>query len=78
MNKTLLTVNELSKKIKFSSGYITSTLKNTVFLEGVHYVMPFGRKKTFYIWEAIEKTMFESNTKSENIIPMSKGGICNG
>lgn len=51
MNKTLLTADELAERIKFSAAYINHGLKNTVFLEGTHYIRPFGGRKVFYeLW----------------------------
>ena len=45
MNKTLLTADELAERIKFSAAYINHGLKNTVFLEGTHYIRPLGGRK---------------------------------
>ncbi|HHQ4588660.1 TPA: hypothetical protein ACSP19_002049 [Aeromonas veronii] len=79
MNKTLLTANELSKRIKFSPAYINHGLKNTVFLEGTHYIRPFGGRKVFYIWEAVEQEMFKKTTvRPLALIPMANGGVCHG
>ena len=78
MNNTLLTANELAKRIKFSSAYISHGLKDTVFLEGIHYIRPFGGRKVFYIWEAVEQEMFKVTVRPPMVIPMAKGGTCRG
>ncbi|QDF67099.1 hypothetical protein FJQ87_10615 [Shewanella sp. SNU WT4] len=78
MQQTLLNAKELSQRIKFSPGYINHVLKDSVFFEGVHYIKPFGGRKIFYIWEAIELELFRKNQQKKLIIPMAKGGICNG
>lgn len=78
MNNTLLTANELAKRIKFSSAYISHGLKDTVFLEGIHYIRPFGGRKIFYIWEAVEQEMYKVTVRPPIAIPMAKGGTCRG
>ena len=78
MNKTLLTADELAERIKFSASYINHGLKNTVFLEGIHYIRPFGGRKVFYIWEAVEQEMFKVTVRPPMVIPMAKGGTCRG
>jgi hypothetical protein len=47
MNKsqTYLTTDELSKLIKYDSRTIRERLKDSVLLEGVHYIRPFGGRK---------------------------------
>ena len=78
MNKTLLTADELAERIKFSAAYINHGLKNTVFLEGIHYIRPFGGRKVFYILEAVEQEMFKVTVRPPMVIPMAKGGTCRG
>ena len=56
---TYLTTRELADRIKYKAPVINSTLKDSVLLEGVHYVRPFGRRKILYLWEAVERTMIE-------------------
>jgi len=57
---TYLTTNELSKKIKYEPRTIRVQLKDSVLLEGVHYIRPFGGRKILYIWEEVETTMLKS------------------
>ncbi|BCE02806.1 hypothetical protein [Marinicellulosiphila megalodicopiae] len=64
---TYLTTNELSEKIKYEPRTIRSTLKDSVLIEGVHYIRPFGGRKTLYIWEKVEETMLAGNTVSDLI-----------
>ena len=78
MNQTLLNAKELSQRIKFSAPYINHALKDHVFFEGIHYIKPFGGRKVFYIWEAIEKELFKPSVPNIFVIPMAKGGICHG
>ena len=49
-----LTTDELSTRIKYDARYIRERLTKRVFLEGVHFVRPFGGRKILFIWEAIE------------------------
>ena len=54
---TYLTTTELSERIKDTPRTIREQLKDSVLLEGVHYIRPFGGRKTLYIWERIESDM---------------------
>jgi hypothetical protein len=77
MNVTYLTTEELSARIKYDPRTIRQRLKDSVLLEGKHYIRPFGRRKILYLWEAVEEEMF--NGLSDTIaIPMSNGETCNG
>lgn len=60
MNNTYLTTDELSARIKYDVRTIRNQLKDSVLLEGVHYVRPFGGRKILYVWEKIEQDMFKS------------------
>ncbi|HRK39827.1 MAG TPA: hypothetical protein PK347_15740 [Burkholderiaceae bacterium] len=72
---TYLTTDELSKLIKYDSRTIRDRLKDSVLLEGRHYIRPFGGRKTLYIWEAIEKDMaMHSSAHGMVGIPLVKGG----
>jgi hypothetical protein len=74
---TYLTTDELSSKIKYDSRTIRESLKDSVLLEGVHYIRPFGGRKILYIWESIEADMARMTAKSF-AIPMANGGVCHG
>ena len=60
MNNTYLTTEELSERIKYDARTIRQSLKDSVLLEGKHYIRPFGGRKILYIWEVIEKDMLKS------------------
>ena len=45
MTATYLTTEELSERIKYDSRTIRTRLKDSVLLEGVHYIRPFEYKK---------------------------------
>lgn len=60
MSQTYLTTEELSKRIKYDPRTIRERLKDSVLLEGIHYVRPFGGRKILYIWEKIEKDMVKA------------------
>ena len=57
MSRTYLTTRELSDRIKYEPRTIRDCLKDSVLLEGVHYIRPFGGRKILYIWEQIETDM---------------------
>ncbi len=79
-DSTYLTTDELAVKIKYDARTIRERLKDSVLLEGTHYIRPFGGRKILYIWEAIQRDMkAPSNTRSAGMsaIPMANGGFLN-
>lgn len=77
MSQTYLTTDELSARIKYDARTIRERLKDSVLLEGIHYIRPFGGRKILYIWEKIETDM--GGTYSQAFaIPMANGGVCHG
>lgn len=77
MNNTYLTTDELSARIKYDPRTIRERLKDSVLLEGKHYFRPFGGRKILYIWETIQRDMFETANDTLSI-PMANGGIGRG
>lgn len=77
MDLTYLTTDELSARMKYDARTIRERLKDSVLLEGRHYVRPFGGRKILYIWENIEQDMFVSR-ESRLAIPMANGDVCHG
>ena len=77
MVQTYLTTDELSAVIKYDPRTIRERLKDSVLLEGVHYIRPFGGRKILYIWERIEEDMAKATNKVL-AIPMANGGVCHG
>lgn len=73
MSSTYLTTAELSSRIKYDERTIRERLKDSVLLEGRHYLRPFGGRKILYIWEAIEQDMLGTPADSAPI-PMANGG----
>jgi hypothetical protein len=76
MTQTYLTTEELSARIKYDTRTIRERLKDSVLLEGVHYVRPFGGRKILYVWEAIERDMRVSVDRLA--IPMANGSVAHG
>lgn len=60
MSLTYLTTAELAERIKYDARTIRNQLKDSVLLEGIHYVRPFGGRKILYLWEKIETDMFKA------------------
>lgn len=77
MSHTYLTTEELSSLIKYDPRTIRERLKDSVLLEGVHYIRPFGGRKILYIWERIEEDMGHAVAPVFSI-PMANGGVCHG
>ena len=57
MNLTYLTTKELSKRIHYNERTIRNQLKDSVLIEGIHYIRPFGGRKILFVWERIEEDM---------------------
>ncbi|GAA6186655.1 hypothetical protein [Aliiglaciecola sp. NS0011-25] len=77
MTQTYLTTSELAKLIKYDVRTIRERLKDSVLIEGKHYIRPFGGRKILYVWEAIQTDMKQFSCHSM-AIPMSSGGITHG
>jgi len=75
---TYLTTNELSARIKYDSRTIRDRLKDSVLLEGRHYIRPFGGRKTLYLWETIEADMGLVSAAGSLGIPLASGGALRG
>jgi len=89
MNQTYLTTEQLSERIHYDTRTIRNRLKDSVLLEGVHYIRPFGGRKLLFIWEAIQRDIGKasltlapatpvSTLTRAGLIPMANGGIANG
>ena len=76
----LLTTEELAARIKYDSRTIRERLKDSVLLEGVHYIRPFGGRKILYVWETISRDMRKvavTSAAARNAIPMANGRVLN-
>lgn len=73
-----LTTEELSARIKYDTRTIRERLKDSVLLEGVHYIRPFGGRKILYLWDRIEADMYGASLSSGLSIPMANGSVCHG
>ena len=78
MEQTYLTTDELSAKIKYVVRTIRERLKDSVLLEGTHYVRPFGGRKILYLWENIERDMHRVAGIDRPAIPMANGAVAHG
>lgn len=76
--QTYMTTEELANRLRYDPRYIRSALKDAVFIEGIHYIRPFGRRRVLYIWEQIEKDMVKASQEQADVIPMARGGVFNG
>lgn len=70
MSYTYLTTQELSELIKYNPRTIRNDLKDTVLIEGIHYIRPFGGRKILYVWEEIEKDMRTGVASSINAMAL--------
>jgi hypothetical protein len=78
MSATYLTTEQLSERIHYDVRTIRNRLKDSVLLEGVHYIRPFGGRKLLFLWEAIERDIHTSSSIHVPLIPMANGGVAHG
>lgn len=76
--QTFLTTEELAQRIKYDIRTIRERLKDSVLIEGQHYIRPFGGRKLLFIWERIEQDMGLASAAGALSIPMANGGVCHG
>ena len=74
MSTTYLTTEQLAERIHYDTRTIRNRLKDSVLLEGVHYIRPFGGRKLLFIWEAIEQEMPRVSLERGPLIPLASGG----
>ena len=55
MDCTFLTTEELASRIKYDARTIRQQLKDSVLIEGTHYIRPFGRRKSFIFGKLFRK-----------------------
>lgn len=68
MQNTYLTTEELSSRIKYEPRTIRNCLKDSVLIEGIHYLRPFGGRKILYIWEKVEAEMLSNSSLMQKAI----------
>lgn len=78
MQSELLTTDELSARIKYDVRTIRERLKDSVLLEGVHYIRPFGGRKILFVWDQIAADMAKPSAAHAVGIPMANGGVLHG
>ncbi len=78
MSATYLTTEQLSERIHYDVRTIRDRLKDSVLLEGIHYIRPFGGRKLLFVWEAIEKDISVASSARAPVIPMANGGLAHG
>lgn len=78
MSATYLTTEQLSERIHYDVRTIRDRLKDSVLLEGVHYIRPFGGRKLLFLWEAIERDIVKTSAARAPLIPMANGGMAHG
>lgn len=67
-----LTTEELAKLIKYDARTIRNRLKDSVLLEGVHYIRPFGRRKILFLREAIERDIGAYGPDNNDLHPRNE------
>jgi hypothetical protein len=78
MMQTYLTTEQLATRIHYDVRTIRDRLKDSVLLEGVHYIRPFGGRKLLFLWEVIERDIHTASAVHAPIIPMANGGLAHG
>ena len=57
MQDEYITTQQLAERINYDERTIRESWKDSVLLEGVHYIRPFGGRKILFLWSAIERDM---------------------
>ncbi|MBJ9724912.1 hypothetical protein ACG9HX_12500 [Acinetobacter ursingii] len=70
MNLTYITTKELAERIHYNERTIRNQLKDSVLIEGIHYIRPFGGRKILYVWERIEEDMTKTTLGSLNSLQL--------
>ena len=83
MELTYLTTDELSSRIKYDSRTIRERMKDSVLIEGTHYIRPFGGRKLLFIWETIQRDIGKVSggrapAADVSMIPMANGRVAHG
>lgn len=78
MSETYLTTEQLASRIHYDVRTIRDRLKDSVLLEGVHYIRPFGGRKLLFIWETISQDISNFSMGRGPLIPMANGGQARG
>ncbi|MDN3442028.1 hypothetical protein QL898_10320 [Psychrobacter sp. APC 3279] len=60
MSQTYLTTQELADRIKYDARTIRNQMKDTVLIENIHYIRPFGGRKILYVWECSGQIFLDS------------------
>jgi hypothetical protein len=76
-DRIYLTTEELAARIKYDVRTIRARLKDSVLIEGRHYIRPFGRRKILYCWDVIAAELAGADG-SGDMIPLARGSICGG
>jgi hypothetical protein len=78
VSTTYLTTEQLASFIHYDVRTIRDRLKDSVLLEGVHYIRPFGGRKLLFVRETIERDIASFSMGRGPIIPMANGGVAHG
>ena len=73
MNLTYITTKELAERIHYNERTIRNQLKDSVLIEGIHYIRPFGGRKILYVWERIEEDMTKTTLGSLHSLQLQYG-----
>lgn len=76
--QTYLTTEQLASRIHYDTRTIRDRLKDSVLLEGIHYIRPFGGRKLLFVWEAIERDIGSASARQVPLIPMANGAVAHG
>jgi predicted DNA-binding transcriptional regulator AlpA len=60
-----LTVEELSKRIRYSKQTLYNMISSKKFIKGQHYLKP-SRKKVLFLWSGIQTWLEDQNSRSDD------------
>lgn len=78
MTNEYLTTEELAQRIKYDVRTIRERLKDSVLLEGTHYIRPFGGRKILFVWQAIERDIAKTSRAAPIAAALAHGEATHG
>ena len=78
MSQEYLTTEERALRVKYDARTIRERMKDSVLLDGIHYVRSFGGRKILYLWEAVERDTLKCSRWDGLTLPTVNRRVCHG
>ena len=74
MNSDYITAAQLATAIGYDERTVRTQLKDTVLIEGIHYIRPFGRRRLLFNWPRIQRDMVKFSKARQPIRDIARDG----